>query len=91
MWTENAQLALTRSTRMALLSSLAMEVPFRNVELGTTPAGRRARTNAAKLGKGREEICLGPTAKMCVFSPLGAQQLAAVTGSWAGAWLIQGQ
>lgn len=55
MCTRNMQLALTRSTRMAPLASLAMEVPFRNAELGNVPAGRGARMRAAKACKGRED------------------------------------
>lgn len=93
MWTRDTQLALTRSTRMAPLSSLVMEVPFRNPELGNTPAERGARTNAAKLCKGRRKLGLGPpasTCPWCLFSLPGAEQLAAVTGAWAGAGLIQG-
>lgn len=49
-----ARLALTRSTRMAPLASLAMEVPFRKAELGVEPAGRGAglRCREALQGQG---------------------------------------
>lgn len=66
----DAQLALTRFTRMAPLSSLAMEVPFRNTELGTEPVGRGAgmKCSTALQGQG------GNLASQFLFL-LGAEHL----------------
>lgn len=49
----DAQLALTRFTRMAPLASLAMEVPFRNAELGVDPVGRGERTKCSEALQGQ--------------------------------------
>lgn len=49
----DTQLALTRFTRMAPLSSLAMEVPFRNAELGVDPVGRGAGMKCSKALQGQ--------------------------------------
>lgn len=75
--TWDAQLALTRSTRMAPLSSLAMEVPFRNAELGIDPVGRGAGMRTK----------FGPTVPV----PAWNRALGAVSCAWAGAEPVQGQ
>lgn len=49
----DTQLALTRFTRMAPLSSLAMEVPFRNDELGVDPVGRGAGMKCSEALQGQ--------------------------------------
>lgn len=61
--TWDTQLALTRFTRMAPLSSLAMEVPFRNVELGVDPVGRGAGTKCSEALQGQG----GNLALQCLF------------------------
>lgn len=77
----DAQLALTRFTRMAPLSSLAREVPFRKAELGAEPAGRGAgmRCRGALQGQG------GNLSSQLLFL------LGAVSCAWAGAEPLQGQ
>lgn len=47
------QLALTRFTRMAPWSSLAMEVPFRNAELGVDPVGGGAGMKCSEALQGQ--------------------------------------
>lgn len=75
----DTRLALTRFTRMAPLSSLAMEVPFRNAELGVEPVGRGAGMKCSKALQGQG----GNLASQFLFL------LGAVTCAQAGAGAIK--